>query len=141
MATISVLERERSGGLQPKACVVSEQMTLESIRRLLIDTNQVILKERLLDLTRERDCNLYVVDTEVKDLDAWPAPLLTIPNARDKDWLFLVSKLSDVSPLQPMPRNAELIDRRRLSAEKIALLIEKRLDPESRRRFERVRFM
>ena len=142
MTITDVLEQKGKGEEQPKVCVVTEQKTLENIQSLLIDTNLVILfKERLVDLLKERDCALFIIDTRVKDMDTWPAPLLTIPHAQDKDWLFLISRLSDTSRLQPLPQNAELVDRRRLSIEKIASLIKKRLDPESRRRFDRVKFL
>ncbi|MBI2934139.1 MAG: helix-turn-helix transcriptional regulator, partial [Chloroflexi bacterium] len=75
------------------------------------------------------------------DMDSWPAPLLTIPNASSKDWLFLVSRLSDAFRLHPLPQNARLLDGKRLSAEKIASLIKKHLDPDSRKRFARVKYI
>src|SRR3990172_5964041 len=142
MTVTNVLEQKRKSEAQPKACLVTGQKTLENIQSFFTDTNLVILfKEHLLDLLKEHDCNLFIVDTEVKDLDTWPVPLLTIPNAQSKDWLFLVSRLSDASRLQPLPQNAELVDRRTLSVEDIASLIKKRLDPESRKRFDRGKFL
>lgn len=142
MTITNVLERKRKSEEQSKVCIVTEQKTFENIQSFFIDTGLVVLfKERLVDLLKEHDCNLFIVDTQVKDLDTWPVPLLTIPNAQYKDWLFLVSGLSDASRLQPLPHNTELIDRRRLSIEKIASLIKKRLDPESRKRFDRVKFL
>jgi DNA-binding XRE family transcriptional regulator len=142
MTVTNVLEHKRKGEAQPKACLVSEHKSLENIQSLLMDTNLLVMfRERLLDLLKERDCNLYIVDTAVKDLDTWPAPLLTIPDAWSKDWLFLVSRLSDAFRLQPLPQNARFLDRKRFSVEKIASLIKRQLDPESRKRFAKVKFL
>lgn len=58
-----------------------------------------------------------------------------------KDWLFLVSKFSDASLLQPLPQNARSLDRKCLTVDKIASLIKKQLDPESRKRFARVKYL
>lgn len=142
MTINSVLQNRNNEEGQLKACLVTEHKWLDNIQSLFIDTNLLIIfRERLLDLLKESDCNLYIVDTMVKDIDTWPAPLLTIPDAWSKNWLFLISKLSDAFLLQPLPQNARFLDRRRLSAEKIASLIKRQLDPESRKSFARVIYL
>jgi len=127
---------------QLKVCFAIEHELYESIQRFLADTNVLVrFKESLLDLLKDPDCNLYVVDTAIKDIDKWPAPLLTIPGAKSKDWLFLISKLSDASRLQPLPENARFLERKHLSVEDIASLVKKQLDPESRKRIAKVNYL
>ncbi len=125
-----------------KACFVIEHELYENIQKVLIDTNVLVMfRESLLDLLKDRDCSLYVIDAEIKDIDKWPAPLLTIPDAKSKDWLFLVSRLSDASRLQPLPENARFLERKRLSVADIASLVKKQLDPESRKIFAKVDYL
>jgi DNA-binding XRE family transcriptional regulator len=127
---------------QLKACFAIERELYKNIQKSLIDTNVLIMfRESLVDLLKDRDCNLYVIDTAIKDIDTWPAPLLTIPDARSKDWLFLISRLSDASRLQPLPENARFLERKRLSVEDIASLVKKQLDPESRKIFAKVNYL
>lgn len=141
MTTPNTLERKRNEEGQIKACLVSDHKGLEGIQSLFVDTAVLVkLRKRLLDLLKDRDCSLYIVDTGVKDMDVWPAPLFAISDARSREWWFLLSRLSDAVRLQPLPQNARLIDRKGLSAEKIASLIKAQLDPESRKRFARVRY-
>ena len=127
---------------QYKACFAIKHELYENIQKLLIDTNVLAMfRESLQDLLKDRDCNLYVVDTAIQDMDTWPAPLLTIPDAKSKDWLFLVSRLSDASRLQPLPENAKFLERKRLSVEDIASLVKKQLDPEYRKIFAKVNYL
>ncbi len=139
--TTNVMEHEKEKE-QFKACFAIEHKLFENIQKVFLDTNVLIMfRESLLDLLKDRDCNLYVVDTAIKDMDTWPAPLLTIPNAKMKDWLFLVSKLSDASRLQPLPENSRFLERRSLLVEDIASLVKKQLDPESRKIFSKVNYL
>jgi len=101
----------------------------------------VILKEQLLDLTKDCDCQLYIIDTRVKDMDKWPAPLVMLPDAGRKNWIFLVSGLADTSFIHPFPQNARLIDRVKLSGQSFESLIKKELDPDSGKRFDRVIYL
>jgi DNA-binding XRE family transcriptional regulator len=141
MTTTDLVEVEK-GKEQFRACFVIDHKSLENIQNIFIDTNVLITyRESLLDLLKDTNCNLYVVDTSIKDIDSWPAPLLTIPNAKSKDWLFLISRLSDASRLQPLPENSKFIDGKRFSVEDVASLVKKQLDPESRKRFAKVKYM
>ncbi len=127
---------------QYKACLVTDHELFENLQNYNVDTNlRLLFRERLLDLVKDRDCNLYVVDTGVKDMETWPAPLLAVPESRSKDWLFLISSLSDAFRLHPLPQNARFLDRRHLSAEKVVSLIRKQLDPDARKRFARVKYL
>ncbi|MBN1369693.1 MAG: helix-turn-helix transcriptional regulator [Dehalococcoidaceae bacterium] len=101
----------------------------------------IILKEHLLDLSTDYDCQLFIIDTRIKDMDKWPAPLVTLPDANRKSWIFLVSGLADTSFIHPFPRNAMLIDRMNLSSQKFESLIKKQLDPNSGKIFERVVYL
>jgi ribosome-binding protein aMBF1 (putative translation factor) len=142
MTVTKILEQDRKEGAQIKACLVTEDRSLKSIQDHLADTHAIIIsKENLVDVFKEPDCNLYIVDTEVKDLDIWPAPLLTIPDAWSKDWMFLVSRPSDAFSLQPLPQNARFLDRKKVSIEEITSLIKKQLDPESQKRLAKVRYL
>ncbi len=142
MTTINLIGQKNNENEQFKACFAIEHELFENIQKSLLDTNILIrFRESLLDLSKDRDCNFYVVDILIKDFDTWPAPLLTIPGAKSKDWLFLVSDLSDTSLLHPLPENSKFIDRKRFSAEDITSLLKKQLDPESRKRFTKVRYM
>lgn len=121
---------------------MTENGELENLQNFLMDTDIItVIRKNLLDLLKERDCNIYIVDTAIKDMDIWPAPLLTVPEAWSKNWIFLLSKPSDASGLQPIPRNTRLLNRNDSSAEEIASIIKKQIDPESRKRIIKVKFL
>ena len=140
--TTSLVEQKNKVNKQVKACFATNYELFENIQKLLLDTDFLVtFRESLLDLLKDHDCSLYIVDTAIKDMDKWPAPLLTIPDAKSKDWLFLVSKLSDASRLQPLPENARFLERKHLSVADIASLVKTQLDPESRKIFAKVNYL
>lgn len=127
---------------QLKACLVTDPELFENLQRDLVDTSFLILfRERLMDLIKDAECNLYIVDTKVEDIDTWPVPLLAVPNAQTKDWLFIISRLSDTLRIQPLPQNARFLDRKYLSTEKVVSLIRKQLGPQARKKFARVMYL
>lgn len=82
MTVINTLEHKNNEEGQLKACLVTEHRWLENIQSFLMDANLLVtFRERLLDLLKEHDCNLYIVDTAVKDINMWPAPLLADADA------------------------------------------------------------
>jgi len=123
-------------------CFVTDDARLMEIQAELHNPDfPMIVRERLLDLTKDCDCQLYVIDTRVKDMDTWPAPLVTLPNADEKYWIFLVSGLSDTSYIHPFPQNARLVDRVKLSCQSFESLIKKELEPDLGKRFDRVIYL
>jgi len=140
--TTNLMEQKNKESEQYKACFATDHELFEKIQKSLLDTNVLIrFRESLLDLMKDRDCNFYIIDTAIKDIDSWPAPLLTIPDAKSKYWLFLISRLSDASNLHPLPENAQFFDRKSLTFENIAALIRKQSNPESRKLFGRVNYL
>ena len=45
------------------------------------------VRSSIADIVGKKDCNVYIVDTEVPDIHLWPAPILTDPEAFNKTWL------------------------------------------------------
>ncbi len=84
---------------------------------------------------------VYIVDTKVKDMDTWPAPLVLDPDAKEKMWLFLVSEPKDMSRLVDTPPDSAFFDRDAKASNGIRSYIEKRLDPEAGRRLEKVDYV
>jgi DNA-binding XRE family transcriptional regulator len=127
---------------QSKACIVADHKRLESIQNIFIDTDlSIAFRDKLSGLLKDRDCSLYIIDTAVKDMDKWPALLSNVHDAWAKEWLFLISKYTDALNVQPLPQNSRFLDSNNLSVEKIASLIKKQLDPESRKRFAKARYL
>jgi len=113
-----------------KACLVTDQDSLVENLKDLWQSNALSIKHRLADLIGEHECGLYIIDTNINDMDIWPAPLLADPAAYSKLWLFLVSRLSDTFSLQNLPANARFFDREHLKIGDLVSFIKTQSDPE-----------
>jgi len=136
------LKEQNIKGITRRVCFVTEDALFKNMQSEFYNPDfPVIMKEQLLDLTHVCDCHLYIIDTSIKDMDTWPAPLIMLPDANRKNWIFLVSGLADTSYIHPFPQNAMLIDRMNLSSQRFESLIKKQLDPDFGKRFERVIYL
>jgi len=112
------------------ACLVTNQESLFENLREYWQTDKLNMKHRLADLVGEHECGLYIIDTNVSDMNIWPAPLLAEPDAYSKLWLFLVSRLSDTFKLQNLPTNARFFDRDHFEIGDLMSFIKTQSDPE-----------
>lgn len=128
-----------------KACVVTNQkLLIERLRRDL-SRNYIEHKERLADVLVKSDCNLYIIDTNVRDMHLWPAPLLANPDANSKSWLFLLPKLSDIGNVNCWPNKAKFVEFESHTIDEVASLLvslfRKQFDPEASKRIAQVEYL
>ena len=112
------------------ACLVTNQDSLFENLKEHWRYDTLSIKHRLADLVGEQECGLYIIDTNVSDMNIWPAPLLADPDAYSKLWLFLVSRLSDTFKLQNLPTNARFFDRDHFDIGDLMSFIKTQSDPE-----------
>ena len=112
------------------ACLVTNQDSLFENLKEHWQSDTFSIKHRLADLVGEHECGLYIIDTNVSDMNIWPAPLLADPDAYSKLWLFLVSRLSDTFKLQNLPANARFFDRNHFDIGDLVSFIKTQSDPE-----------
>jgi hypothetical protein len=124
-----------------KACLVTSQKSLEELLVEYLDLKNLRVKERLVDLIGERDCNLYIVDTKTPDMHVWPAPILADSHSRLMPWIFLLSRTSDTYSLNPLPTNTMFFGRNKPALGALKSLLTKLLDPELGKRIERVSYL
>jgi len=106
-----------------------------------LGSEQVKVKHHLADLIGEKECPVFIVDTKVDDINAWPAPLLLEPSIALKSWLFLIGSLADAFRLSAPPADCALFDRSGDALKEVASYLRKRFDPQARRRIERVGYV
>ncbi len=123
-----------------KACLVTDQDSLSENLKCHWQPSALTIKHRLADLIGERECWLYIIDTNVNDMNIWPAPLLADPDAYSKLWLFLVSRLSDTFRLQNLPANARFFDREHFKIGDLVSFIKMQSDPELGKRVAEVNY-
>jgi DNA-binding XRE family transcriptional regulator len=126
---------------QVKTCFVTDQINLSKTIRNHWNYNDLKIKDRLADLINDRDCGLYVIDTETKDMNIWPAPFLSDPDAESKLWVFLVSKIEDTNRLEPLPAKAKFFDRGDLKLEELVVFIRNQFDTGLRKKIEVVFYL
>ena len=123
-----------------KACLVTDQDSLSENLKGHRQFRELHIKHRLADLIGEHECWLYIIDTNVNDMNIWPAPLLADPDAYSKLWLFLVSRLSDTFRLQNLPANARFFDREHFKIGDLVSFIKMQSDPELGKRIAEVNY-
>lgn len=94
-----------------RVCVTTTWATLGQRLRSALAPAEVIIESRLADLMVHTDCDLYVVDAKVPDMDLWPAPLLCGPGP-DRPWVFLVESAGDLSHISRFPAKCLVLERR-----------------------------
>ncbi len=123
-----------------KACLVTDQESLSENLKGHRQFKTLRVKHKLADLIGERECRLYIIDTNVDDMYIWPAPLLADPDAYSKLWLFLISRLSDTFNLQNLPANARFFDRDNFKIGDLVSFVKTQSDPELGRRITEVNY-
>ncbi len=129
-----------TGGME-RACLVTDQEPLSENLRSQWKYGELEVRSRLVDLVKESNCNTYIVDTRVKDMGLWPAPLCAARDAASKTWLFLLSDISDASRLESLPRDARFFDREHFSVEEMASFVQRRSNPELRKKIAAVDYL
>ncbi len=125
-----------------RACLVTGRSSLARDLKSSLGDERVQVKTNLRGLVGERGCGLIIVDTRVRDMCTWPAPLITEPELRSKQWVFLISKPSDTSCLNMLPANTVFMGHRPEKAGgELTSLLKKRLDPESKKMIDKVDFI
>lgn len=130
-----------SGAKKMKICLVTNRRSSFEVLRGLGEYGDLQIRHSLADLAAERDCGLFIVDTRVNDMHIWPAPLLANPKAYSRLWLFLVSRVSDASHLQLLPRNARFLAREHLTIDDLVSFIRQQSDPEPGKRIADVHYL
>jgi transcriptional regulator with XRE-family HTH domain len=102
---------------------------------------EVRVLRRLADLVFETKSALFIVDTMVPDFAIWPAPLLLNPAAYDKPWIFLVGHSTGGRRLLSLPPDTALFDRSKEKEEQLVSYVQRRLDPQSAKRMERLEYL
>jgi cell division protein FtsZ len=132
---------ERQGSTDWKACLVTVQHTVEDILKKHLGHDRLRVKHKLSDLTGERDCSLYIVDTRIPDISIWPAPILVDPANRSKPWIFLLSKTSDASSLSELPTNSMFFEHSSEGLDALTSFIKRMFSPELSKKIERVYYV
>ena len=123
-----------------KACVITSSSELADRLTDELAPAQVEVKPNLERALHE-PAQAYIVDTQVQDMDIWPAPLLVDPDARDKPWLFLISDPDDLPPLEEAPRECLFFGRDAEAASEVRSYLEKRLGVDAGRRLSKVDYI
>ncbi|MSQ15562.1 MAG: XRE family transcriptional regulator [Dehalococcoidia bacterium] len=124
----------RDEGKQPKVCLVTGWSKLaERFKERWQDQLQV--KSKLAGLVESADCDMFIVDTDVSDMDVWPAPIHSHPQAQSRLWLFLTSKRLNLNPLPP---ETVIFERELEAVDDLVFFLRERYAPESYRQIEKV---
>ena len=123
-----------------KACVITSSSELADRFTDELAPAQVEVKHELRGALRE-PAQAYIVDTQVEDMDLWPAPLLVDPDAKEKPWLFLVSTPEDVPPMEESPREVVFFGREPGATADVRSYLEKRLGVDAGRRLRKVDYI
>ncbi len=125
---------------QVKTCVITSSSELAN--RLTDELAPAHVEVRPgLELALREPAQAYIVDTQVEDMDLWPAPLLVDPDAREKPWLFLVSTPDDVPPMEESPREVVFFGREAGATTDVRSYLEKRLGADAGRRLRKVDYI
>lgn len=140
MVTENVVQENKKVEEFGKICLVTDQDSLFENLKKYRQFRTVHVKHRLADIIGERECQLYIIDTRVDDMNIWPAPLLTDSDSYSKCWLFLVSRLSDIFSLQNFPTNAKFFDREHLKIDDLVSFVKTKSNPELGKRITEVNY-
>lgn len=96
---------------------------------------------RLSDLIAPSDCARFIVDTRVRDMDLWPAPLSADAESVHKRWVFLISDLADATKLSNLPNDCRIFERHAKSIPDIIAFLDRGLDANAMTEIARVRYV
>ena len=125
---------------QVKTCVITSSSELANRLTDELAPAHVEVRPGLERALRE-PAQAYIVDTQVEDMDLWPAPLLVDPDAKEKPWLFLVSTPDDVPPMEESPREVAFFGRDAGATTDVRSYLEKRLGANAGRRLRKVDYI
>lgn len=125
---------------QAKTCVITWSSELANRFSDELAPAHVEVRPSLERALRE-PAQAYIVDTQVEDMDLWPAPLLVDPEAKKKPWLFLLSTPDDLPPMEESPREVAFFGREAESAPEVRSYLEKRLGADAGRRLSKVDYI
>ncbi len=134
-------ERPNVIGLNAHACVVTGWSKLAERLKDYFGQDQISVRNHLADILWEKDCRIFIVDTKVNDIGIWPAPLLLEPGKRNKPWLFLLADPVDASFVSTPLANCAFFKRRIGALDAVVSYVRKYLDPEARKRIEKVEYL
>lgn len=128
----------------PKVCLVTSSPAYEKLLKWSIQSRGLQfdfqIADHLPDLLAIEGCVAVIVDAKARDLDQWPAVTARLDTERPPHWLLLVETLRDAELFRPMPENFALFPRRRKSLPDLGEYLAKVLDPEARKRIEKVTY-
>ncbi len=144
MTTATKLRQEQLGfTLAPGtyACLVTTWTKLVERFTAALGAEHVRVKPLLADLIGEKACQFVLVDTKVRDLSIWSAPLFLEPSARPTPWLFLVEDIGVSTLLQGVPPISAFFERRVEALDDVFEYLSKRLQTDAERRIEHVSYV
>ena len=123
-----------------RTCVITSSSELAERFTDELAPGQVEVKPDLEHALRE-PAQAYIVDTQVPDMDIWPAPLLLSPDAKEKPWLFLLSDADDLPTMEESSGEFVFFDREAEAVSEVRSYLEKRLSADAERRFKKVDYI
>ena len=97
-------------------------------------------KQSLAGIAEGSSAQVFIVDTRVKDISSWPAPLLLMPEGRRKSWVFLCQQLADLGRILTLPEDGVFCELDREGLERAASFVQRRLGPDASRRIEKAAY-
>jgi DNA-binding XRE family transcriptional regulator len=142
MATVDLSRNIKSdkADIRLKTCIVTDSETIADDIKRQWKNPDVSIEHNLTDIIGKDNCTLYIIDTEIQDMRIWPAPLMINKNADAKIWLFLVSGLSNLKYLNPLP-SVSMFERGDFEISDMLDFIQTTLNPEAKRQIEDVNYL
>jgi len=123
------------------ACLVTGWTRLARRVSEEFGSDRITVRHRLAELIGEKDCRVFIIDTKVSDFDIWPAPLLLDPEARSKQWLFLLADPAGASSLTNLPSDSTFFERRIGVIDSLVHHLNRRFDPASAKQISSVEYV
>ncbi len=123
-----------------RTCMVTREASF--IRRLKeLGCINIEVTGSIADVIGKQDCSIFVIDTEIPDINNWPAPILMDPYANYKSWVFLVNKFTNNTAFEISPNNSWCFQRSYSALNELVEFLKRRADPESAKEIKEVRYL
>jgi DNA-binding XRE family transcriptional regulator len=124
-----------------KTCLVTDSESIVEGIKNYWNNPKVSVKHFLADIVAKDRYALYIIDTEIQDMNIWPAPRLVNKNADAKMWLFLVSGPSALQRFASFPPLTMFLARDNFRPSAILEIVRSTLRSEARRQLEQVTYL
>jgi DNA-binding XRE family transcriptional regulator len=138
MNSVIELEKTIEETTRENACLISQNQAYFKVLQSRLNDFHLVSRNCVADIAECTNSRIIIIDTKVKDIGFWPAPLKNIPDSENRMLLFLVDTIDKAQYFESL-HNSWCFNSDTDSIDRMVNLIRKRFKPEYSKIFSEVR--